>query len=454
MQSQKSLKALRMLDTWKSHKIKQQQREIIKLRNALRAFIPEDDEMSKTSAEDVDPDHPMEDISLRDANLDRALAFWCDNDGVYRCSTCGWEVVEGFCSCCAAECEGYESDGKETKNPSPHSVTTDHEALNSDRRLMPRGTTPLLDVGYINFPPDYPHGDYRILLQRGATPLMCQTFHLKFEPNAGIIAYADEDIFQSFSGPGMVTGDQWKICLGRRIVLTDDDHDGAQFIEDLLDEVLYFPISSSLSERFQDRWETVLESPGVWVTRPMVAKCPEPTGVDRTEDEDDDDDATLSDQEGDDAKDDIELEYYRQLSVDDEALEIPMTDYNPKIRPNEYEGTDDEGDSKTPEGENEAPGWYQDYRGLDTAYESGKDDEKPKTKKKRRDSDDVVGSDWDSDEVLSGDEYVMHGTDGDDGEYGGGDDGEDDEEGGTDHGDEGGDDEDEQTRSSDPMPVV
>ena len=63
---------------------------------------------------------------------------------------------------------------------------------------------------------------------------MCETFHLSFSEEDGIIAWADDKIYEQFSGPAMLKGDFWKIHLGRRIDLDEDDLDGLMFIEGLL----------------------------------------------------------------------------------------------------------------------------------------------------------------------------------------------------------------------------
>lgn len=51
----------------------------------------------------------------------------------------------------------------------------------------------------------------------------------------------------------------WTIWVGRRIKLCDDDPDGSQFVEDLLDTI--FTEDDGL-------WITYMEPGGFWVTRP------------------------------------------------------------------------------------------------------------------------------------------------------------------------------------------
>lgn len=65
------------------------------------------------------------------------------------------------------------------------------------------------------------------LLARGATRLMCETFELQFTPDAGIVAWADQDLFDEFTGDGVKRGDRWKNRLGRRVELDGEDVDGS-----------------------------------------------------------------------------------------------------------------------------------------------------------------------------------------------------------------------------------
>jgi hypothetical protein len=153
------------------------------------------------------------------------------------------------------------------------SISLDVGETDNDRVLSPRGTTPLLDIDRDNeHVPDayrycYPDREYFSLLERGATPLMCETFELEFSEEHGIIAWADDEIYDNFAGPMMKPGDLWKIHLGRRVCLDPYDFDGAQFLDDFLEENLLFPIGGK-AEYLHSPYETVLESPGIWATRP------------------------------------------------------------------------------------------------------------------------------------------------------------------------------------------
>ena len=113
--------------------------------------------------------------------------------------------------------------------------STINQAIHHDRSLVPRGNTPLLEDNGIllRHPPPVEYrqknreDEYKELLRRGATRIMCETFHLEFSQQHGIYAWADPQLFEEFSGPEMENGDFWKIHLGRRISLDEDDEDGS-----------------------------------------------------------------------------------------------------------------------------------------------------------------------------------------------------------------------------------
>lgn len=339
-------------------------------------------------------------------------------------------------------------------------LSTQNQAMVADRQPAPRGITPLIEIGSPNIHRNYlgREDEYLELLRyayvplaiwlcsliqpnrRGATRCMCETFHLRFNKETGIIACADQGLFEAFSGPAMQQGHLWDIHLGRRIELDDDDLDGAQFIEDLLEDAILFPLRSSRSARVQERWETVEDVTGYWVTRPMSNPHVE------TDDDSDDPDDNSSDCDRYD-----ELEVLRQDQ--DAALEHSSPafqwDPNPAIRTEEYE---DEPNSDV-DMENDSDDEEYDPTVPDTGFGSGEDDEaecdnieEPHGESAQgdvvargagregehkdadmgkgnpggedemgvngsdvtlTDSDDSVDSDFDSDEVLSGDEEAL-----------------------------------------------
>ena len=167
----------------------------------------------------------------------------------------------------------------------------------SDRQLAPRGTTPVNDVPdrlKFNIPINYRVGglgrvseEYLTLLSRGATRGMCIRYHLEFTNERGIVAWADEELYDAYAGPEMQDSDFWKIYLGRRIELAEEDKDGSEFINDLLEEVLLSPSNLDVP----DGWETVEEQPGIWATGPFVSKnAEEGSESQSTEDSDGDED--------------------------------------------------------------------------------------------------------------------------------------------------------------------
>lgn len=158
--------------------------------------------------------------------------------------------------------------------PDSDSTLGHNQALSIDRCLVPRSTTPLLPLppsqtwhygghAYVGYGRRIP--EFHALLRRGATPLMCETFQLEFDEQKGISAWADDGILEAFSGDQMVQGDRWRIRLGRRIQLDPDDLDGAEFLEDLLEDALFYPTKFGA----MPKWETIKVNPGEWVTQPV-----------------------------------------------------------------------------------------------------------------------------------------------------------------------------------------
>lgn len=259
------------------------------MRAALRALIEDDSSLDDTSMDGSDTAEPDEEIE------DLPDAIWDDTDGVFRCFNlqCGWEVVDGICQSCAshhhlsvvsclcislAKLTAYNTTQDETK----FEDSIDNEAYMSDRRLVQRGTTPLSEVGIESIPEEYGRQwngveakwedgrevEYLALLQRGATRLMCETFHLEFTIETGIVAWADSRVYETFAGPGMQEGDFWKIYLGRRIWLDPEDLDGFIFLEGILEDALFYPLETPTTP-VECRWYTYEEGPGIWATRPL-----------------------------------------------------------------------------------------------------------------------------------------------------------------------------------------
>lgn len=222
-------------------------------------------------------------------------ALWHEEDGVFRCCQCHWEIVDFICTHCGEEYYSdmvrhfgltlnlsirfsYQVQDLDEDHHDMQIVVTDNEGLRSERRTAPRGTTPLDEVDSDDIPNEYlpdRSEEYIELLARGATRDMCTMFSLSFEPARGILARLrpGDYLWEEFAIPMREESEVWIICLGRRLALEEGDWDGEWFVEDLLDEVLYFPIcgkGGGFEKIEQWKWETVKEE-GSWITRPVMA---------------------------------------------------------------------------------------------------------------------------------------------------------------------------------------
>ncbi|KAJ7181698.1 hypothetical protein C8R43DRAFT_277534 [Mycena crocata] len=243
---------------------------------------------------------------------------------------------------------------------------------------------------------------------------MCETFHLEFHPDVGIVAWADGDSYDDFSGPLMQEGDLWEIMLGRRVKLDEDDADA--FMEALSEDALVFPLLSTC------QWETVEESPGIWVTRT--------TGIDLLDSSDDASSDNSSDGSPASPKgshsarvDPMELAW----ELEDRALE---PDYVAPILPvaaDHYDPSDTESDVegdvemvREDSKEDGDDGWTFEANVPDSCWVSPPEEDPMFTADAPEDGaeteeitmidessdEDSADSDFDSDEVLSGDEFL------------------------------------------------
>ena len=239
---------------------------------------------------------------------------------------------------------------------------------------------------------------------------MCETFHLSFSEQGGIIAWMDGDIYEQFSGPEMLKGDFWKIHLGRRIELDEDDLDGSMFIEGLLEDVLLYPPQWSTVKRYRNEvWETVEESHGIWITRLMSAKI-----IGESDGESENSDA-----------EDFEKrpsELWATNEIYEKLLDAPPTsDTGPVITLDEYELSDEEEEAEEgsdvemtdDSGETWKAGvpdavWGSELEKDEVVVLDNDISEVSSHVDHGSDSDlDDVDSDFDPDEDLSGDEDVM-----------------------------------------------
>ncbi|KIJ48251.1 hypothetical protein M422DRAFT_248051 [Sphaerobolus stellatus SS14] len=89
---------------------------------------------------------------------------------------------------------------------------------------------------------------------------MIDTFHLSFENTTGIVAWANQELFDAWTTNVMGYSDCWKIMLGCRIKLLLYDLDSSEWLGNFLEEALL----TSCYELY----DTIKESSGIWVTRP------------------------------------------------------------------------------------------------------------------------------------------------------------------------------------------
>ncbi len=179
---------------------------------------------------------------------------------------------------------------------------------------------------------------------------MCKKFYLEFSDEQGIFAWADEDLYEEFAGPQMGVEDVWKIHLGRRITLDMDDLDGSEFIEGLIEDALLFPLRHPLSKQDSEKWQTVEESPGIWVTK-LKAQ-----GKLTGNSDEDDEDSNIYEQK-----------------YDDELVKPPTEDVPVHLKNYMFDHDDDlEGDKDAME---EDPGYAWHPATLDGVWSSSSDQE-------------------------------------------------------------------------------
>jgi hypothetical protein len=157
---------------------------------------------------------------------------------------------------------------------------------------------------------------------------MCETFHLEFSQQGGIYAWADPQLFEDFAGPAMQNGDFWKIHLGRCVSLDQDDADGSAFIDGLLEDALLFPYRGPTSGRTFEKWETVEETPGIWVTRLKANR-------NATEE-------SMGENDLDSDAEDHSSDIKDVMQSEDMALENPPTEDTGPIRADKYTCSDSE----------------------------------------------------------------------------------------------------------------
>lgn len=242
---------------------------------------------------------------------------------------------------------------------------------------------------------------------------MCETFHLEFHSDVGIVAWADGDIYEEFAGPLMQKGDFWKVMLGRRITLEEDDPDGSAFIEALLEDALLFPLVSTC------KWETVEESPGIWVTRALGIAPRSATSITGNDSSDESNTSTATDE-------DIEA-WERAAELEDEALEPAYVAPILPVEARHYETSDADSDGESDidmavdELEEGDDGWTYEANVRDAGWGESQDEDteegtlevegnvkiEGEVVMAEESDDDSADTDFDDDEVLSGDEFIL-----------------------------------------------
>ncbi|PPQ97046.1 hypothetical protein CVT26_001269 [Gymnopilus dilepis] len=413
MSSEKRLKA-----ALQAHKnaLRLQSEENERLRKAMRALLSEKgmnwgNDSILQNVDDYDEEMSLQtdddDASANEENTDdRELPEPVHGDGnLYYCTTCMGEIEEGFCAFCGEEHQWFIDDSMQD------SITTVSQAMHPDRGLKARGDTPLREIDTTEW--EVPPVQYRSprreeeyweLIRRGATPLMCKTFDLEFSPERGIYAWADDLLFDEFSGSLIKPGHSWKIHLGRRIALDVDDLDGSEFIEELLEEALYYAKDGAILLEKHERWETVQESPGLWVTRlqgPPKAEGSEEFEWDEYWAADVDDPFELEDKMLENPPPEETIMRPDEYSISDDDLEVEAETrdigfFNPGGRDTVWLSEEEQVDELVDDDYDP-----ENAEGIDGAEESAMDDDAT------LDDSDEPGSDFDSDEVLSGDEQFI-----------------------------------------------
>lgn len=358
-------------------------------------------EHSQTSEDDEDGDGEMVADDENDEDVLPEAIQSLEFKDVYVCmnTACGGEVTEGFCNFCGKQYQLLEVRHDRWSRLlwlrvfhflkdefATRAISTESQTDHPDRDIAPRGDTPLREIDeHVEIPEAYASrkAEYKELLRRGATPEMCDLFYLQFHPNTGICAWLPEDIFNEFAGPAMEDEDEWQIYLGRRVTLEENDVDGREFVKNILDDISALPDVGN--------WATEEESPGTWVTYPKFRG---------------------------------ELQIERPDIMD--SMYASEDDIDVPVHANDYDLSDD--NSEQADLEMDDPGFFTTsgiaYNHVDRWYvhpdeamsvhnsEDENHEEAMEENNGHGDSStisdsDVAGSDFDSDEVLTGDEQVL-----------------------------------------------
>ncbi|KAH6907743.1 hypothetical protein BKA70DRAFT_1562847 [Coprinopsis sp. MPI-PUGE-AT-0042] len=396
------------------------QSEITRLRKQLKDALAQNRQLEAAAAARTE--------ILEIPSDDESEAIWGKAHNIWLCPDCLAEIDDTVCSICGEDFDvgfqgllgtrgpGLTNEYRLRESMSTLATVSDAEhidrlppsktaAANLDADLLPLSRIP---ASWQTSEADI--AEYRQLIVRGATTLMISTFSLHFDPQEGIIAYADDTLFDEFSGPAMKDGDVWKIHLGSRVELEPEDHDGSEFIEGLLEDAMLFLPSIR-------RWSTKKVQDGVWVTKPSK-RLSKAWTEEYDCNSDDSDWESGSGAEGakgdggewDSDEDNLEVaeSWEPEECLNDAETEEPVL-VNRYYESDASSGEEDEGgdmDDTQPSSstltdvKEEEPG-EKVTNEADVNMDSATEDASSQS------DGDVCGSDWDSDEELSGDDMAM-----------------------------------------------
>ncbi|KAL0563936.1 hypothetical protein V5O48_018122, partial [Marasmius crinis-equi] len=327
--------------------------------------------LSGTSSEGTDMNQENKgDVGNKEALLDEGVLVpvWDGIENVYRCTLCGWEIVERECQHCGAEYADYVCEENPDGLKMDESDATFH--IQNEEHFLPalRSATPLLEVDPARLRPDtvaYGYDDslteYKALLERGATRLMCETFSLQYSDDSGIVLEmtANEELLDTWAGRSIVDAgcESWRVFLGREIHLSSDDLDGSTYLEDFLEEALLYGAKAPglNSEEVVDTpelyWTTEQVGDGSWETKAVrrtdgevaaKASTTEPSQPDFVGSNVNDDETGLAPVNAQNEGDTQEPDGY-ESSLDEDELNPPMV-----IAKNEYESDNSTDDDDEP----------------------------------------------------------------------------------------------------------
>ncbi|THU96924.1 hypothetical protein K435DRAFT_965702 [Dendrothele bispora CBS 962.96] len=329
-------------------------------------------------------------------------AVWDDVDKVFRCNKCCWETENGVCDYCSIEYDVPES--------RKHSLTMTRLSALRTAKIDP--SNPEVPWFYrINRVDEYAQ-----LRRRGATVEMCKTFSLSFDMDKGITAVLTPQIKETFGGPEMLETDTWKLYLGRRVTLDEDDSDGSDFIIGLLEDALLFEHPHhSIGHK---QWTTARPKgkTNLWKTYPTKKHMCYIYEVSDTSDDSGDDSGDCPDSEAPEAE--IEAWYNRpdnECTAEDKALVKPFVEFGPTIHRDEYEMTDVEDLESDDDGDPDAAdaGYTINPRYDDRNWPDGENDGMYESEPEPEDRDDDYEADEDEDsatQLLRTDAVGEHGA--------------------------------------------